>query len=185
MPDQAARPAVFLDRDGVINRRRLDHVKSWSDFEFLPTALDALRALRDDGATAVVVTNQSAIGRGLMTFAELERIHHRMLDQVRAIGGYIAAVYSCPHTPDAGCSCRKPATGLLELAADELQLSLSDSVLVGDSVSDLGAARSAGCQPVLVSEGSDVAWRDGLLVVPDLMAAVIELRIARKVAMRC
>jgi D-glycero-D-manno-heptose 1,7-bisphosphate phosphatase len=185
LPDQATRPAVFLDRDGVINRRRLDHVKSWSEFEFLPNALDALRSLHEDGATAVVVTNQSAIGRGLMTFAELDLIHRLMLDEVRAVGGEIAAVYSCPHVPDAGCSCRKPATGLLELAADELRLSLSDSVLVGDSDSDVGAARSAGCQPVLVSHGSDVEWRDGLLVVHDLLAAVAQLRIRKNEAMPC
>jgi D-glycero-D-manno-heptose 1,7-bisphosphate phosphatase len=185
LPDQGTRPAVFLDRDGVINRRRLDHVKSWSEFEFLPTALDALRALRDEGTTAVVVTNQSAIGRGLMTFAELDRIHQRMLDEVRAIGGDIAAVYSCPHIPDAGCGCRKPAIGLLELAADDLRLSLRDSVLVGDSDSDIGAARSAGCQPVLVSQGSDVEWRDGLLVVPDVLAAVAQLRIRKQQVTRC
>jgi D-glycero-D-manno-heptose 1,7-bisphosphate phosphatase len=108
-----------------------------------------------------------------------------MLDEVRAVGGDIAAVYSCPHVPDAGCSCRKPAIGLLELAADDLRLSLSDSILVGDSDSDLGAARSAGCQPVLVSEGSDVEWRDGLLVVPDLLAAVANLKIRKDEAMRC
>jgi D-glycero-D-manno-heptose 1,7-bisphosphate phosphatase len=179
------RPAVFLDRDGVINRRRDDHVKSWSEFEFLPSALDALRSLRDDGETAVVVTNQSAIGRGLMTSAELDRIHDRMLDEVRARGGDIAAVYSCPHVPGAGCTCRKPAIGLLELAAYDLSLSLSDSVLVGDSDSDLRAARSAGCQPVLVSEGSNVEWRDGLLVVPDLLAAVAHLKIRKDQAMRC
>lgn len=185
MADHATRAAVFLDRDGVINRRRDDHVKSWSEFEFLPTALDALRALRDGGATAVVVTNQSAIGRGLMTSAELDRIHDRMLDEVRARGGDIAAVYSCPHVPGAGCSCRKPAIGLLELAADDLSLSLSHSILVGDSDSDLVAARSAGCQPVLISEGCDVEWRGGLLVVPDLLAAVAHVKIRKGEASQC
>jgi histidinol-phosphate phosphatase family protein len=185
LPDETPRSAVFLDRDGVINRRRPDHVKSWSEFEFLPTALDALRTLCDDGATVVVVTNQSAIGRGLMTFAELESIHRRMLDEVRATGGDIAAIYSCPHVPEAGCTCRKPAIGLLELAADDLRLSLGNSVLVGDSDSDLGAARSAGCQPVLVSHGCDVERREGLLVVPDLLAAVVQLRIRKKEAVPC
>jgi D-glycero-D-manno-heptose 1,7-bisphosphate phosphatase len=108
-----------------------------------------------------------------------------MVDEVRAIGGDIAAVYACPHVPDAGCSCRKPAIGLFELAADELRLSLRDSILVGDSDSDVRAARSAGCHPVLVSQGSDVEWRDGLLVVPDLLAAVAQLRIRKKEAMSC
>jgi D-glycero-D-manno-heptose 1,7-bisphosphate phosphatase len=167
---------VFLDRDGVINKRRLDHVKSWTEFEFLPKTLEALRALREDGATAVVITNQSAIGRGLLSHADLDGIHHRMVQSVRDGGGDIAAVYSCPHLPADGCACRKPATGLLERAAAELGLSLADSVLVGDSESDLGAARAAGCRAVLVREGAPAFWWDDVLVVPDLMEAVVRMK---------
>lgn len=185
MPDQATRSAVFLDRDGVINRRRPDHVKSWSEFEFLPTALEALRLLREQGATTVVVTNQSAIGHGLLTPNELEGIHQRMLEQVCAAGGEITAVYACPHTAGAGCTCRKPAIGLLERAALELGLTLTDSILVGDSDSDVIAARAAGCQPVLVSQGSALEWQDNLMVVPDLLAAVARLRTRKKEAMAC
>jgi D-glycero-D-manno-heptose 1,7-bisphosphate phosphatase len=121
----------------------------------------------------------------LLTLSELEGIHERMLEQVRAADGEITAVYACPHTAGAGCACRKPAIGLLERAAFELGLTLTDSVLVGDSESDVIAARAAGCQPVLVSQGCALEWRDNLLVVPDLLAAVARLEIGKKGAMPC
>ena len=141
----------------------------------LPTALEGLRLLREQGTIAVVITNQSAVGRGLLSEAELDRIHDQMLELIRSGGGEVAAVYACPHLPDAGCGCRKPAIGLLERAAAELGLNLPGSVLVGDSESDIGAARAAGCQPVLVSDGAEPGWRDDLLVVADLREAVLRL----------
>jgi D-glycero-D-manno-heptose 1,7-bisphosphate phosphatase len=159
----------------VINRRRFDHVKSWSEFEFLPTTLEALRLLKERGATVVVVTNQSAVGRGHLSPAELDQIHDRMSATIKAHGGKVDAVYACPHLPDFGCGCRKPAKGLLERAAADLGLALTDSVLVGDSDSDIGAARAAGCRPVLVSDVADGPGHDGLLVVPNLLEAVRRL----------
>ena len=165
------RRAVLLDRDGVINRERSDYVKSWSEFEFLPQALLALATLNRAGATVVVITNQSAVGRGLISEQDLARIHERMCVEVSAAGGRIETVYACVHAPDDGCRCRKPATGLFDRVAVELGVDLGGSVMVGDSVTDVQAARAAGCQVVLVGgrregPGSDV------MVVEDLVEAV-------------
>jgi D-glycero-D-manno-heptose 1,7-bisphosphate phosphatase len=174
------RPAVFLDRDGVINRNRDDHVKSWSEFEFLPGALEALKRLAGLELPVVVVTNQAAIGRGLMGAAEVDEIHRRMVEAVRLVGGRIDAVLYCPHRPDEGCECRKPKPGLLFEAARMLGLDLAASILVGDAESDLLAAQAVGCRPVLVRTGrgaapieppSQAAERDFILV-DDLGSAV-------------
>src|ERR671931_161763 len=89
------RPAVLLDRDGVINRRRHDHVRSWADFEFLPGSLEALRRLARAGERVVVLTNQSAVGRGLIGLQELDDLHRRMRATVAEASGHIEAVLAC------------------------------------------------------------------------------------------
>ncbi|MCJ7831632.1 MAG: D-glycero-beta-D-manno-heptose 1,7-bisphosphate 7-phosphatase [Dehalococcoidia bacterium] len=147
------RPAVLLDRDGVINRNRTDYVKSWDEFEFLPGSLEALRMLAEQEAKVVVVTNQSAVGRGIISPDELERIHARMNEEVEAHGGRIDAVLCCPHAPDDGCHCRKPRPGLLLEAMDRFQLDPNLCYAVGDSLSDLMAARAAGLPFVMVLTG--------------------------------
>ena len=162
MPD-TARPAVFLDRDGVINRRRPDHVKSWEEFEFLPGVLDALADLRSMDTRVIVITNQSVVGRGLLAAEGLRQIHTRMLQAIRATGGHVEAVYACLHAPAQGCTCRKPAPTLFYRASDDLGIRLSDSIMVGDSPTDVDAARAAGCRPVLISDG-------GNAVSPDVVA---------------
>ena len=148
----AARRAVFLDRDGVINRNREDHVKSWEEFERLPGVLGAFRCLAHSELLVVVVSNQSAIGRGLTTSERVDDINSRMISAVHRVGGRIDAVYYCPHTPESGCSCRKPKPGLLQRAAEELEIDLSRSYLVGDQQSDMEAALAAGCKRILVGE---------------------------------
>jgi len=147
------RPAVLLDRDGVINRNRSDYVKSWDEFEFLPRSLEALRMLAEHGAKVLVVTNQSAVGRGIISPDELERIHARMNEEVEAHGGRIDAILCCPHSPDDGCHCRKPQPGLLREAMERLQLDPRLCYAVGDSLSDLMAARAAGLPFVMVLTG--------------------------------
>ncbi len=171
--------AVFLDRDGVINRERSDYVKHWDEFEFLPGALEALRRLADLRWPILVITNQSAIGRGLVTSMAVDDIHQRMTAAVAAAGGRIDRVFVCPHHPDAGCSCRKPCPGLLLQAADMLGLHLPDCYLVGDAPGDLLAARAAACRPVLVQTGLAAASLPRFLeddpavpLLPDLAAAV-------------
>ncbi len=148
------RRAVFLDRDGVINRNHDgDWVRSWEQIELLPGVLEALRRLAATDFQVVVVTNQSAVNRGLMTRKTLDDLHRRLCVLVAAHGGRIDRVYCCPHRPDEGCQCRKPAPGMLIHAAADLGLCLEDSFLVGDHLTDLVAARAAGCRPILVSGG--------------------------------
>lgn len=146
---QGGRRAVFLDRDGVINRWRSDHVKCWREFEFRPGALAFLTAVRAEGWPVVVVTNQSAVGRGLTSASEVAAIHSRLLD---AADGAVEAILWCPHTPSDGCECRKPRPGLVRRAATSLGLNLASSYFLGDSLSDMGAAEAAGCQGVLLRD---------------------------------
>ena len=162
MPDTAV-PAVFLDRDGVINRRRPDHVKRWEEFEFLPGVLETLAALRSMDTRVIVITNQGVVGRGLLAADGLRRIHTRMLHAIRAAGGHVEAIYACLHAPAQGCPCRKPAPTLFYRASGDLGIRLSDSIMVGDSPTDVEAARAAGCRPVLISDSEDA-------VAPDVVA---------------
>jgi D-glycero-D-manno-heptose 1,7-bisphosphate phosphatase len=179
--------ALFLDRDGVINQNRANHVLHPLELRFVPGSLEALALLANSPFRIVVVTNQAAIGRGYLAAVHLEAIHARMLKCVRSRGGRIDAIYVCPHRPDEGCKCRKPGTALLERAATDLNLDLAASYLVGDATSDLRAAVAAGCQPVLVLTGRGRAARQELpeeqiedpWVVRDLKHAV-ELILARE-----
>ena len=149
-------PAIFLDRDGVINRNRPDHIKTWGEFEFLPGVLHALRRLAGVGLPMLVVSNQAAIGRGLTPRAAVDEIHRRMVAEIRAAGGRIDNVLYCPHRPEDDCACRKPRPGLLLLAAERLGLCLASSCLVGDAEADVLAAQAAGCRAVLVKSGRGV-----------------------------
>lgn len=175
-----SRGAVFLDRDGVINRNRVDHVKTWGEFEFLSGALEALHCLAGLDWPVVVVTNQAAIGRGLVARPIVEEIHARMIAAVRAAGGRIDEVLYCPHRPDENCGCRKPRPGLLVQAAEHLALDLGASYLVGDGENDLLAAREAGCTPVLVKTGLGAeelkrlrgGAMEGVQIAEDLAGAV-------------
>lgn len=146
-------PAIFLDRDGVINRNRSDHVKSWTEFEFLPGVLEALKELSQLNWPVIVISNQAAIGRGLVSRQEVDEINSRMVEAVHLSGGRIDHVYYCPHRPDEGCDCRKPRPGMILQAAKEAGLDLPRSYLIGDAESDLLAAVAAGCQAVLVKTG--------------------------------
>jgi D-glycero-D-manno-heptose 1,7-bisphosphate phosphatase len=173
-------PAVFLDRDGVVNQNRSDYVLAWEHVRFLPGVFDALRALAASDFRIVMVTNQSPVGRGLLDLEVLQRINQGMIFEIEAAGGRVDGVYYCPHHPDQGCQCRKPKPGMLLQAAVELQLDLSRSYLVGDALSDVEAALAAGCQPLLVRTGRGAAQqtklravhRRSVPVVADLAEAV-------------
>jgi D-glycero-D-manno-heptose 1,7-bisphosphate phosphatase len=147
------RPAIFLDRDGVINENLPDHVRSWEAFRFLPGALAAIRTLAELQAPVFVVTNQAVIGRRLMSRECLDDIHERMLSHIRRAGGEIAEVLYCPHEPEVRCRCRKPAPGMLLSAAAQFDVDLPRSVLVGDALSDVLAGQRAGCRTILVQTG--------------------------------
>lgn len=139
------RAAVFVDRDGTLVRN-VPYNRDPGSVELEPNAARALRCLRTAGFLPVLVTNQSGIARGLCTATEVEAVNARVQELLRAAGVELQAVYVCPHHPDftGACDCRKPAPGLLLQAERELRLDLAASVLVGDSVGDLEAARRAG-----------------------------------------
>ena len=147
------RPAIFLDRDGVLNENRSDYVKNWEEFTFLPGALQALRALSQLNLPIFVVTNQAVVNRELVPRALVDQIHRRMISQIRHVGAAITQVFYCPHLPSEGCGCRKPAPGLLLSAAAQFDIELSRSVLVGDANTDILAGQRAGCMTVLVLTG--------------------------------
>jgi histidinol-phosphate phosphatase family protein len=142
-----ARRALFLDRDGTLIVD-VHYPKDPAQVEVIPGAAEALRRLQD-AWTLVVVSNQSGIGRGLITEAQAAAVHDRFVAAFAAAGVRFEGCYYCPHLPDAGCACRKPAPGMLVDAARELGLDLARSAMLGDKPSDLEAGRAAGCAHVL------------------------------------
>jgi D-glycero-D-manno-heptose 1,7-bisphosphate phosphatase len=152
-----------LDRDGVINADSPAYVKNWSEFHFIPGSLDAIRLLTQGGAAIVVVTNQSGINRGLFSRAVLEDTHRRMCDAVTRNGGKIWDIFFCPHRPDEGCGCRKPAPGLIQEALRWHAISLDRAWIVGDSARDIIAGKQAGCR-----YGALVRTGNGRAAVSDL-----------------
>lgn len=137
-------PALFLDRDGVIIENRADYVRAWQDVSFLPGSLDALAKISQSPYKIVIVTNQSAIGRGLITLEQFQAVHQRILQTVEQADGRVDATYFCPHAPHENCTCRKPQPGLFFQAAAGLDIDLPRSIMIGDALSDLQAAQGAG-----------------------------------------
>ena len=151
-------PALFLDRDGVIIENRADYVLSWSDVSFYPQALTALARIRKAPYLIVLVTNQSAVGRGLISLESAQEINRRIVEKVEQSGGRIDNVYMCPHSPSQDCECRKPRPGLFNQAQEELSLDLAQSTMIGDALTDLMAAKAAGIGRmglVLTGRGAD------------------------------
>lgn len=151
------KPAIFLDRDGVINENRSDYVKSWDEYQFLPNVFTPLKRLAQSDYLIVVISNQSPIGRGIVPQAVIEEINACMKAEIERHGGRIDAIYYCPHTPDDECDCRKPQPGMFLRAAKELGIDLSNSFFIGDAVSDVEAAFNAGCKPIYVLTGLGAA----------------------------
>ncbi len=172
--------AILLDRDGVINQERADYIKNWQEFQFLPGVLLALAQLATLPIPIVVITNQSAIGRGIIEATVVADLHQRLHEVVTAAGGRIDAFFVCPHHPTDNCRCRKPQPGLLQQAAQQFAFSLTEAVFIGDAMTDYAAACAAGCQSILVKSGRQGADLDRLFVdtvspppiVADLAAAV-------------
>ncbi len=142
--------AVFLDRDGVLIENRSDYIREWSHVKILPKVLDALSGFQRQGFKIIVVTNQSAVGRGLMTYQTAQEINDRLIKTIKESGGWIDGVYMCPHKPEDQCICRKPQPGLLLQAAQDLSLDLSSSWMVGDAWSDLLAGQAAGLRGTIM-----------------------------------
>ena len=146
-------PLIVLDRDGVINEDSEDYIRGLADWHPIPGSIEAMAALSRAGYSLAIATNQSGLSRGYFGLDELEAIHGELCRQVEALGGQVAGIFYCPHLPDAGCSCRKPGTGLLQAMEAELRESPRGAFFIGDSLKDLQAARAFGCRPVLVRSG--------------------------------
>jgi D-glycero-D-manno-heptose 1,7-bisphosphate phosphatase len=144
---------IILDRDGVINYDSVDYIKSPQEWRPIPGSLEAIARLHRAGYKVVVATNQSGVGRGLLSMDTLAAIHTRMLEAVRKQGGEIDAIFFCPHTPEDRCDCRKPAPGLLKEIAKRLQMDLVGVYVIGDAERDVLAARQVMASPVLVRTG--------------------------------
>ena len=153
------KPAVFLDRDGTIIKEK-DHLCYIREIDLLPDAAWAIRLLRKAGFFLVVVTNQAAVAKGLLTEEQLAIIHARLQQLLRREGAWLDALYYCPHHPENGyfpyqktCACRKPEPAMLLQAAREHNLCLESSFLIGDTLTDMEAGRRAGCRTILVRTG--------------------------------
>ena len=144
---------VILGRDGILNEFRDDHVKSPDEWYPIAGALEAVSRLNHAGWHAVVATNQSGIGRGVIDMASVNAVHAHLLKQLMAVGGRIDAVFFCPHTPADQCDCRKPLPGLMRDIGKRYGIDLKQVPMVADTLRDLQAAHAAGCQPHLVCSG--------------------------------
>lgn len=160
--------AIFLDRDGTINKY-VGFLRNIDDFELLPGVTEAIRKINSSGYLAIVVTNQPVIARGEITFEQLDEIHNKMETLLGQEGAYLDAIYFCPHHPDKGfdgevpelkidCECRKPKPGMLSKAAENFNIDLSQSWMVGDGKNDVLAGKNAGCKTALI--GTDDFGQD-------------------------
>jgi D-glycero-D-manno-heptose 1,7-bisphosphate phosphatase len=151
------RPLIILDRDGVINQDSDQYIKSPDEWIAIPGSLEAISDLCHEGWQVFVATNQSGLARGLFDLPTLHAIHRKMSDAIEEAGGELAGIFFCPHGPDAGCLCRKPAPGLLQDISRRLDRPLQGVPVVGDSLRDLAAAHVVGAQPCLVLTGNGKA----------------------------
>jgi D-glycero-D-manno-heptose 1,7-bisphosphate phosphatase len=147
-------PLLLCDRDGVINQDSKHYIKSPGEFTPIAGSIEALAQLSQAGWRIAVVTNQSGLARGLFTLSTLHAIHQKLHQLVQSAGGRVDAIFLCPHGPDAGCACRKPAPALFREALARFHVAASDALAVGDSLRDLQGAAAAGVPAVLVRTGN-------------------------------
>jgi histidinol-phosphate phosphatase family protein len=147
-------PSVILDRDGVLNRKppKAQYVRNWSEWEWCPGSLEALQLLNRAGYRTIIASNQPGIGRGLMSEADLEAVHGRMMREITQAGGRVDGIYYCPHDWEQGCDCRKPKPGLLYQAQRDFHLDLTRTPFIGDDERDEAAALAAECPFLRVSD---------------------------------
>nr|WP_319495548.1 D-glycero-beta-D-manno-heptose 1,7-bisphosphate 7-phosphatase [uncultured Desulfobacter sp.] len=165
---------VFLDRDGVINHDSDAYIKHPDEFHFIPQSPDAIALLTAKGFQVILITNQSAVGRGMISRQTLDDILTKMTRGVERAGGRIKDIFFCPHTPDQGCDCRKPKPGMILRAAAAHGINLEKSVMVGDSAKDIECGKNAGCaKTILVKTGNPEKALAALTakgIAPDFLA---------------
>lgn len=153
-------PAIFLDRDGVLIENNPYYVRSWSDVKIYPEAIDALIRIDNSSYKVVIITNQSAVGRGLISYETAEDINKQLIAEIHSRGGQVDGIFMCHHSPEDDCTCRKPKPGLIFQAAKELKLDLKRSLMIGDALTDLIAGQEAGIPTnvlVLTGRGKEQA----------------------------
>ena len=166
--------AIFLDRDGTVNHY-VGFLRKIEDLELNEGAAEAIRRINDSDYLAIIVTNQPVIARGEVTFEQLRQIHNKLETLLGKEGAYIDGLYFCPHHPDSGyegevkelkieCDCRKPKPGMLLKAAEDFHIDLSQSYMIGDSDSDMGAGSAAGCKCIKIDRDGDLRTAVSLIV---------------------
>lgn len=169
---------IILDRDGVINHDSTGYIKTPNEWIPIAGSLEAIAALNRAGYKVIVITNQSGIGRGYYSEADLAEIHKKMCQALAAVGGKIAKIYYCPHAPELDCNCRKPKTGMFEQVAHDFKVDLKNVFYIGDKLQDFQAAEAAGCKFILVQTGygkealTKIPKNKKVIVAADLAAAV-------------
>jgi D-glycero-D-manno-heptose 1,7-bisphosphate phosphatase len=174
--------AIFLDRDGVINRRKIDgYVLDWSEFVFIPGIREALKQLATLDLPTILISNQAAVGKCLLDAARLEQITEQMQKALLFDGAPLTAAYYCTHRREENCPCRKPKPGLLRRAAEDFDIDLRRSIFIGDSESDLEAGEAAGCRPILFGRSLDAS----LAAIRPSLATATDASKLFEVARRC
>lgn len=145
------KPAVFLDRDGVLTEEK-SYITVMEDFKIFPYAADCIKRIHNKGYYAIVITNQSGIARGLLTEKVLQEMNRYLILQTG-----VDAVYYCPHHPDAGCNCRKPQKGMFDMACRDFVIDMEHSYMVGDRAGDIIAGQNIGIRTILLESGYGTA----------------------------
>lgn len=161
---------ILLDRDGTINAEQ-HYLSDPSQIELIPGVAAGLRRLSEIGFGLVVITNQSAIGRGYFDQSRLDLIHHRLIELLSEEGIKLDGIYFCPHTPEDECQCRKPRTAMVESAARDLNFDPGNSFVIGDKPCDIGLGRAVGATTILVRTGYGHQFSNDVTLKPDFVVS--------------
>jgi histidinol-phosphate phosphatase family protein len=150
--------AIFLDRDGVINRKKENgYITSWEDFIFLPKAIQGIKKVYESGYCLFIVTNQQCVGKGLIKAQDLDYIHFRMLEKLNKYKIKIQKIYFCPHMKSDNCSCRKPKTGMIKKALNDFpDIDIKYSFIIGDDQKDIEMGKKAGLNTIFINKNNNV-----------------------------
>jgi len=172
--------AVFLDRDGVVNRKAPEgeYIRRWQEIQFLPGAAKAVASLNHAGYKVFVVTNQRGIATRKVKTDDLLEIHRRIQCEFAQHGGVITQIYYCPHDLPANCCCRKPQPGMLQQAAREYNVDLNASWMVGDSITDVKAGENAGCRTIFLASGPSPKSLSTQVLVADTLESAVPLMVS-------